>query len=220
MRPKASFAVLLLGFALAGAPVSQAAYYEDPRDIDVTGPYTQPGTGMVFPESLRDFKRIDVISYNSERTDESATYLLERDGEPQIAITVYVYPVPADIGSALAQALPQSDLLGTWYMIGQQLFDDEEQSIVEVHRGAQLVDGGDTSYVQRGVTYPGAFSNFRFQEDFFGTVETVDSALYLFPMVGGKWMIKYRITYPDSIDGEGPATAFIHALPWTIRGLK
>jgi hypothetical protein len=32
--------------------------------------------------------------------------------------------------------------------------------------------------------------------------------------------MKYRVTYPDGVDGAAPAAAFVKALPWTIRGLK
>jgi hypothetical protein len=39
-------------------------------------------------------------------------------------------------------------------------------------------------------------------------------------MVGGKWVVKYRITYSEAVDGVAQADAFMHALPWTIRGLK
>jgi hypothetical protein len=187
--------------------------------VEVTGPYTQAATGMVFPESVKDFQRDEVISYNSERTDESATYIQQKDGK-QIAITVYVYPVPVDLGTALAQSLPKEDLIGAWYALGQQLFDEEEQGVVELHRGAELLDGGETSFDQHGVNYPGAMSTFRYNEDFFGRVQRVRSQLILFPMVGGKWMVKYRVTYPEGYDGAAQASAFIHALPWTIRGLK
>jgi hypothetical protein len=210
---------LCAAFLFVACGFAQADYYDDPRQVEVTGPYTQTATGMVFPESIKDFQRDEVISYNSERTDESATYIQEKDGK-QIAITVYVYPVPVDLGTALAQSLPKEDLIGAWYALGQQLFDEEEQGIVELHRGAELVDGGETSFDQHGVNYPGAMSTFRYNEDFFGRVQKVRSQLVLFPMVGGKWMVKYRATYPEGIDGAAQTTAFIHALPWTIRGLK
>jgi hypothetical protein len=210
----------LCGLLLLGSTaLAQAEYYNDPREVDVTGPYTQAATGMVFPESVGDFQRDEIISYNSERTDESATYIQDKDGATTV-ISVYVYPVPADIGSALAQSLPKEDLIGAWYMLGEQLFNEEEQGIVELHPGAELVDGGETSFAQGGITYPGAFSTFRYNEDFFGRVQKVHSELRLFPMVGGKWMVKYRVTYPEAVDGAAGADAFIHALPWTIRGLK
>ena len=220
MRTGFAFTAALCGLFFWGAPkLAQANYFDDPREVEVSGPYTQAATGMIFPESVGDFKRTDVISYNSERTDESAGYLLEKDAK-QIAITVYVYPVPADLGTALTQNLPKDDLVGAWYMLGEELFNEEEQGIVELHPGSQLLDGGETAFEQHGVTYPGAVSTFRYDEEFFGRVQKVRSQLQLFPMVGGKWMVKYRVTYPEGFDGAGAANAFIHALPWTIRGLK
>jgi hypothetical protein len=221
MNRRFAFRTIVTGLFLCAAPsLAHANYYDDPREVEVAGAYTQAATGMIFPEAVGEFKRSDVISYNSERTDESAGYLLEKDGKPQVAITVYVYPVPADLGTALAQNLPKEDLVGAWYMLGEELFNEEEQGIVELHPGSQLLDGGETAFEQHGVSYPGAVSTFRYDEDFFGRVQKVRSQLHLFPMVGGKWMVKYRITWPDGFDGAGPATAFMHALPWTIRGLK
>jgi len=215
-------AIGLCGLLVLGSfGVGQAAYYDDPKDVDVTGPYTQAASGMVFPEAVGDFKRDDVISYNSERTDESATYILEKDGKESVAITVYVYPVPLDIGSALVQSLPQADVAGALYMLTEQLFADEEQAITEVHQGSEILDEGITSHDERGFSFPGTMGSFRFREDFFGTVERVRSQLYLFSMVGGKWMVKYRVTYPETTsDGAAQANAFMHALPWTIRGMR
>ena len=210
------WALLVLG--LGGTAV--AAYYDQPQELDISGSYTQPGTGMVFPENVRNFKRTGIVSYNSERTDESADYEWTVDGKTNVAVTVYVYPAPADLGSALAQALPQEDLVRTWYMLSEQLFSEEEQAIVEVHRGSEVLNEQETSLVQSGTPYPGFTATFRYAEDFFGAVQPVRSQLFLFPNVRGKWMVKYRITYPESIDGASQAEAFIHALPWTIRESK
>ena len=207
--------LFLLGFAGA----ARANYYDSPRELDVTGPYTQPPSGMVFPDSVAGFQRTGIVSYNSERTDESVDYLLETPAK-KIAVSVYVYPAPADIGAELAKALPKDDLAGVLYMLSEQLFADEEQAILELHSGAQVLDEGETSLDQHGIDYPGYAASFRYREDFFGEVLPVRSQLYLFAMVGGKWMVKYRITYPASIDAGAETEAFIHRLPWTIRGMK
>jgi hypothetical protein len=176
---------------------------------------------MVFPEAVGVFKRADVISYNSERTDESATYIQEKDGKESIAITLYVYPVPLDIGSALAQALPQADVPGALYMLTEQLFADEEQAVAEVHRSTEILDEGITSHDERGFSFPGTVASFRYDEDFFGDVQRVRSQLYLFSMVGGKWMVKYRVTYPETTsEGAAQAGLFMRSLPWTIRGMR
>jgi hypothetical protein len=211
---------LVCGLLLLGFPgAARANYYDSPRELEVTGPYTQGPSGMVFPDSVAGFQRTAIVSYNSERTDESVDYLLGTPGK-KIVVSVYVYPAPADIGAELAKALPKDDLIGALYMLSEQLFADEEQAIVELHSGAQVLDEGETSLDQRGTPYPGYAASFRYREDFFGEVLPVRSQLYLFPMVGGKWMVKYRITYPATIDGGAETEAFIHRLPWTIRGMK
>jgi hypothetical protein len=212
--------IALCGMILLGAgAVAHANYYDSPRELDVMGPYTQAASGMVFPETVAGFMRNGIVRYNSEGTDESADYLLDVAGQ-EIGISVYVYPVPADLGSELAKVLPQADLIGALSMLVEQLFADEEQGIVEVHAGAQLLDEGDTAFSQRGIEYPGNVATFRYNEEFFGRVVKVRSQLYLYPMVAKEWMVKYRVTYPDGVDGKSQVDAFLHALPWTIRGLK
>jgi hypothetical protein len=206
--------------ALGAIAPAQADYYDMPRDVQVTGPYTQTASGMVFPESVREFKRTDVVSYNSERTDESVSYLLDSGGK-KIAVTLYVYPIPVSLGSTLAQMFQPQDLIGIWFMMGEQLFAGEKRTIAELHPGAELLNEDGTSFDQHGISYPGNVATFRYDEDFFGSVEHVRSRLYLFSMVGGDWMVKYRVTYPESVsDGAAQTDAFIHALPWTIRGLQ
>ena len=211
--------VLCLVIASGAGTAARANYYDSPRELDVTGPYTQAASGMVFPESVAGFERTGIVRYNSEGTDESADYLLDVAGK-EIGISVYVYPVPADLGSELAKVLPQGDLIGALSMLVEQLFADEEQGVVQVHAGADLLDEGDISFSQHGVEYPGNVATFRYNEEFFGRVAKVRSQLYLYPMVARQWMVKYRVTYPDGLDSEPQVNAFMRALPWTIEGLK
>jgi hypothetical protein len=205
--------------AVGAGTAARANYYDSPRELDVTGPYTQAASGMVFPESVAGFERSGIIRYNSEGTDESADYLLDVAGK-EIGISVYVYPVPADLGTELAKVLPQGDLIGALSMLVEQLFADEEEGIVQVHSAADLLDESDTSFSQHGVEYPGNVATFRYNEEFFGRAMKVRSQRYLYPMVAKQWMVKYRVTYPDGLDGEAQVNAFMHALPWTIKGLK
>jgi len=210
---------LCLMIAAGAATAARASYYDSPLELDVTGSYTQAASGMVFPESVAGFERTGIVRYNSEGTDESADYLLDVAGK-EIGISVYVYPVPADLGTELAKVLPQADLIGALSMLVEQLFADEEQEIVAVHSGADLLDESDIAFSQRGVNYPGNGATFRYSEEFFGRVAKVHSQLYLYPMVAREWMVKYRVTYPDGLDSQAQVDAFMHALPWTIRGLK
>ena len=42
--------------------------------LNPDGPYTQAATGMVFPESVGELKRVSIIQYKPDGTDESAGY--------------------------------------------------------------------------------------------------------------------------------------------------
>lgn len=193
----------------------EAEYYDVPKDIDVSGPYAQVASGMVFAERVLDFQRTAVTRYNSEGTEESADYVLDEPGR-QAMVSVYVYPAPVEIAAALAGSLSRDDLAAALYMIAEQLFADEEEAITGLHPGADVVDEGNTSLLQQGMNRPGNYASFRYDEEAFGKVQRVDSKLYLFPMVAGRWMVKYRITAPAGTGAE-EAERFIRALPWTIR---
>lgn len=201
---------------LCGA--ARAEYYDTPKDLDVTGPYTQAASGMVFPERVLDFRRTAVTRYNSEGTEESADYELDMAGR-QAAVTVYVYPAPAEIAGALASTLSRDELIDALYNIAEQLFSDEEDAIESLHPGGNLLDEGDTTLMQQGREWPGNYASFRYDEDTFGKVQRVDSTLYLFPMVAGKWMVKFRITAPAG-SGGAEAEKFVRTLDWTIRGIR
>jgi len=47
--------LLAVALLLAGTFRAEAAEYDVPKDLDVTGPYTQEATGMVFPDHVLDF---------------------------------------------------------------------------------------------------------------------------------------------------------------------
>jgi hypothetical protein len=211
----ALFALAVLGLCDA----ARADYYSQPQELDITGNYTQNASGMEFPETVAGFMRNGIVRYNSEGSDEEVDYLLDMPGK-EIGISVYVYPVPANLGEELAKALPRSDLYPALLMFSEQLFADEEQGILQVHPGGDLLDEKQTSHNQPGISYPGYVAAFRYREEFFGRTQRVRSELYLFPMVGKNWMVKYRITYPDGLDASTQVDAFMRALAWTIHEAK
>lgn len=206
---------MLTLLALCG--IARAVEYDPPKDLDVTGPYTQAASGMVFPEHVLGFDRTAVTRYNSEGSEESADYELDQP-DAQAAVTVYVFPAPADIADALVSNLSRDEVADALYMIAEQLFGDEEEAIQDLHPGAELIDEGDTSITEQGRQFPGNYAAYRYDENAFGKRQRVDSKLYLFPMVAGKWMVKFRITAPDA-NGDAEAEKFVRTLPWTIHNL-
>ena len=202
---------------LALCTAAYAEEYDPPKDIDVTGSYTQAASGMIFPEHVLGFARTAITRYNSEGSEESADYELDQP-DAQAAVTVYVFPAPADIASALVSNLPRDQVADALYMIAEQLFGDEEEAIQALHPGAELLDEGDTTITEQGKQFPGNYAAYRYDENAFGKRQRVDSKLYLFPMVAGKWMVKFRITAADA-NGTAQAEKFIRTLPWTIHNL-
>jgi len=73
---------------------------------------------------------MEIVRYNSEGPTKART-IFSTLREWKSASAIYVYPVPADLGSELAKVLPQADLIGALSMLVEQLFADEEQGIVE-----------------------------------------------------------------------------------------
>ncbi|HEX5279686.1 MAG TPA: hypothetical protein VFW28_06380 [Micropepsaceae bacterium] len=172
---------------------------------------------MIFPVQVLGFARTAITRYNSEGSEESADYEIDQP-DAQAAVTVYVFPAPADIASALASNLPRDQVADALYMIAEQLFGDEEEAIQALHPGAELLDEGDTTITEQGKQFPGNYAAYRYDENAFGKRQRVDSKLYLFPMVAGKWMVKFRITAADA-NGTAQAEKFIRTLPWTIHNL-
>ena len=214
--------VKMVFFALAALGICQAAraeYYNEPRELDIMGSYTQSASGMVFPEAVAGFMRNGIVRYNSEGSDEEVDYLLDMPGK-EVGISLYVYPVPANLGEELAKALPRDDLYPALLMFSEQLFTDEEQGIYQVHPGADVLEEKRVSHDQPGISYPGYMAAFRYREEFFGKTQRVRSELHLFPLVGKSWMVKYRITYPEGLDAAAQVAGFMRALPWTIHEAK
>ena len=88
------------------------------------GPYTQAPTGMTYPQTVGQFRRINVIRYKPDGSDESAGY---NDTTPmhEINMTVYVFPSPPilSIGS------PRSVIEDTRRQLCQDQFAQVQQEV-------------------------------------------------------------------------------------------
>ena len=95
MRAVIGFGVLIFIISLAGAAVAQNL-----TTLHPLGPYTQAPTGMTYPMSVDEFRRVEIIRYKEDGTDESAGYNYMQP-MTEIAATVYVFPSPpiTSIGS-------------------------------------------------------------------------------------------------------------------------
>lgn len=197
-------AALILGGVFAGAAVAQ----EDvpvPRDA----PYVQSATGMSFPPAVGDFRRGRVTRYAPDGTDESAGYgRIIANGE--IIATVYVYPSPALSGPATAEAQRAGCA---------QQFDAVLRELEGVYADESLVSQGETHLSQGGAERAGMGAVYTLTAPrFMGREnERLRSETHLFCYVGGRWSVKYRISYPENYNASAAIAAFMRDLTWTIR---
>jgi hypothetical protein len=177
------------------------------------GSYLQEPTGMVFPETVDQFRRYDVILYRPDGSDASAGY---GDTTPmhEINMTIYVFPSPPllSIGS------PQDVIDDTRQKLCQDQYERVQREVVGAHPDAVLVDKKDTSRTENGVTYAGHFAAFDLNNaKFFGRSDVASrSEAYLYCYVGGKWSVEYRVDYPRDFEATALIAGFIKDLAWTI----
>jgi hypothetical protein len=67
--------------------------YAAPHDIDAKGPFRDPVSGMVFPESIAGFARTHIARIATDERDLAVAYDAVWS-QVQIAATVYIHPSP------------------------------------------------------------------------------------------------------------------------------
>jgi hypothetical protein len=187
-----------------------SAAHAQPQPIPAQGPWTQPATGMVFPDIAAEFRRIGLYRYDADARDVSANYVT--GNPPSMLATLYVYPMPgghvADQG-AKARAC-------------QDEFQTRQRELVGARPGANLLRAGATTppaRIENGRTpqLPGFAAAYSFEGTIFGQNQPLASELHVFCYVAGAWIVKYRMTAPDGPDA-GPAFArFMATIRWTLR---
>jgi hypothetical protein len=172
---------MLLMSLLMGCAAVPAAYGAEPAEIEAHGQYTHEPSGMVFPEAVLNFKRVEIFRYDEEGRDVSAGYNLERKDSTIIA-TVYVYPIPQS-------GDPSADVVGTH-------FEGVKQAITSAHTDAKLLQDDEVRVTQGKVSKCGLHVLFRFEQPTPAGPQMCSSEAFLF--THGKWFIKYRLTYPEA----------------------
>lgn len=204
--------ILGLGVLAYCMPPDMAAAQGITR-VDVTGPYTQATTGMTYPVSIDDFRRVNVLRYRADGTDESAGYNRETP-LTEIDATVYVFPSPSlvSIGS------PQNVIDDARATLCKAQFRGIQHEITTAHPDAVFVSEGDANLTQGDRVHDGhkAFYTLT-NSQFFGRVNVASrSDAYVFCFVGGTWTVEYRFDYPVAFDASEEIANFMRDLIWTI----
>lgn len=202
--------ILLLSLVLIGCP-ARPRPLDQPQLIVAHGAYVHEKSGMTFPIAVGDFQRATVQRYDQDGLDVSAGYNLF-DAKRQIIATVYVYPAPSlvSIGSS-----PETVESARSFLTRQE-FEARKREILQPRPGAKLVEDTEISIAIGGAVRVGRMATFEFEEKFAGKKQPLRSHLCMFSYIGGKWALKYRITYPTYLESTHEIDTILEGVPWNV----
>lgn len=202
--------VILLSSLLAGCP-PRPRPLNQPQVIFADGAYTHEQSGMTFPLAVGDFRRILVERYDQDGLDLSAGYDLYLR-QQKIAATVYVYPAPplVSIGS------PPGTVASTRAFLAKSEFEARKHEVLQPRPGARLIEDTEISVPIGGTVRVGRMATFEYEDQFAGRRQSLRSHLCMFNYVGGTWALKYRITYPASLEATHEIDTLLQGVPWNV----
>ncbi len=202
--------VILLSSLLAGCP-ARPRPLNQPQVIFAEGAYTHERSGMTFPLAVGDFRRSLVQRYDQDGLDLSAGYDLYLT-QQKIAVTVYVYPAPplVSIGS------PPGTVASARTFLAKSEFEARKREVLQSRPGARLIEDTEISVPIGGTLRVGRMTTFEYEDQFAGQRQSLRSHLCMFNFVGGTWALKYRITYPASLEATREIDTILQGVPWNV----
>lgn len=166
---------------------------------------------MTFPIAVGEFHRGDIHRYDQDGLDVSVGYNL-LDDRRQIIATIYVYPAPplVSIGSS-----PETVASVRAYLSKQE-FEARKREVLQPRPGARLIEDTEISIPVGGTVRTGRMATFEFDENFLGKNQALRSHLCMFNFVGGKWAIKFRISYPRHLEVTREIDSVLQGVPWNV----
>lgn len=198
-----SLQLLLAALLVAGLPsAAVAAPTEVPAPSD---PYVHTQTGTKFPAAVGDFVRHKVTRYSDDGSDVGTGYQLIRDGRKLVYVSVFVYPGPSPTGSDTAACDGE--------------FEAVKTSITGREPTARLiredvVPAPDRVYTRTGrrAIYEDGVAAFDGKPD-----QRMHEEARLYCYAGGRWLVSYRMSWPQGSDFDADVAALLTALPWTPK---
>lgn len=210
MKRPYALLLLLTSCFLVGCPTHPRPLAQ-PQPLFVQGAYTHALSGMIFPLSIGEFRRSAVLRYDEDGQDVSAGYDLY-DSQLKMIATVYVYPAPPiiSIGS------PPGVVATARAISAKNHYEANKRSILSSYAGARLIEDTEISLPIGKHLRVGRMATFEFEQPFNGLPQQVRSHLCLFDHIGGRWMLKYRLTYPKSLELTKEIDTILLGLPWNV----
>lgn len=182
-----------------------------PQAIFSEGAYAHQKSGMTFPIAIGEFHRGSIQHYDQDGLDVGVSYNL-LDDRRQIIATVYVYPAPplVSIGS------PPETVASARAYLSNQEFEARKREALQPRPGARLIEDTEISIPVGGTVRTGRMATFEYDENFLGKKQSLRSHLCMFNFVGGKWALKFRISYPRHLEVTREIDSILQGVPWNV----
>jgi hypothetical protein len=178
--------------------------------LNVQGPYTQPSSGMTWPENVGDFSRVSILQYKADGSDMSAGYH-RMLAHAEIVATAYTFPIPAGAVRDASGHIGQSQCAPMAAEIMREVTQAAPSAKPLTAEAVTLDQQGP----QQGFHGIFALTAPHFMDR---TDEAVKSEAYVF-CVKDKWIAEYRFSYPVATqDARKEIDAFMAGLKWTYAG--
>ncbi|KGM31356.1 hypothetical protein P409_27665 [Inquilinus limosus MP06] len=181
-------------------PVRQIAAAAKSEPIAVEGDYVHRYAFFRFPTTIADFKRVELVKYDADASDVSATY--SRSGPAGAALaTIYVYPAPWVRITAGGQYqypdLTDRQLGG----LCRNEIEAVKAAVAALHPSATIVrEGGDVLKGAGGARIALGRVEYRMTGSFEGRIQPLQSQLYVMCFGYSQWILKFRLTAPEGVD--------------------
>ena len=188
-----ALAILTVG-APIGGPLSAQTEIDQP-----SGDWTHQATGVSFPDTLGEFKRVKITEFSEDGRDSSVSYT-GSDDNGTLTFTIYLYP-----------------RIKGWNCV--ETFNDSAEAVAQ-YPGAQVIglwlapspDGA------RGVAAMGArylIPGGAMRQD----LSSALSDLYLYCPTGSEWLVKYRASwFSGSAETFPNAMQMLQEIDWGKLG--
>jgi len=157
-------------------------------------------SAIAFPATVGLFPRGEVKLYDAAGEDIGAGYDLRNLLNP-VAITVYVYPGP----KLLSIGSPPEVIATARKHLTDNHFEAIKRELIKYHPQASATADEEVHVIFRGQSLYGRAAAFRSEELFAGRIQPVVTCAEIYAY--GKWIIKFRATYPAATEKSGGESA-------------